>query len=89
MKTAAKNDPLDYLVGEHKARLIRYCLKNPSFYQAQAASDLHWNISTAQYHLENFVKHHLLTRQPTSYRTYYHFNPHELKKIFPKKTCQT
>ena len=77
-----KIDTLIYLVGKRKAQLIRYTFSQKVFYQAQAAHDLHWNISTTQYHLKNFVKHHLLISNPTSYKTYYQLNPRGFPKLF-------
>ena len=77
-----KEDVLTFLAGKKKAKLLQYCLKKKSFYQAQAAMDLHWSISDTQYYLKNFVKYGLLTRTPTSYKTFYEFNRSNLAHLF-------
>ncbi|OGD57188.1 hypothetical protein A2V71_02085 [Candidatus Berkelbacteria bacterium RBG_13_40_8] len=77
-----KETPLEYLFGEHKAELIRYCLRRKIFYQAQVMRDLGWTYGTAQYHLRQFVKHKLLILKPTSYRTYYQLNKAGFPNIF-------
>jgi len=74
------NDVLAYVAGKEKAELIGYCLKKKKFYQAEAARDLHWSVSKAQYHLYRFVKHNLLKELPTATRTYYIPNVAVIKK---------
>lgn len=85
-KKIIKKDILMFLAGRRKAELLRYCLKKKKFYQAEAAFDLHWHISTTQYYLENFVKHGLLIRTPTSYKTYYQFLPHTFTNMLSLQT---
>ena len=77
-----KETSLDYLLGEHKSELVKYCLRKKIFYQAEAAKDLGWRITLVQYHLRQFVKHKLLILKPTSYRTYYQLNKAGFPNIF-------
>lgn len=77
---------LEYLAGKKKTRLIEYALEKKRFYQAEAAMDLHWSVSDTQYHLKNFVKHGLLTRIPTVYKTYYSPNLAQLSNLISMQT---
>ena len=77
-KGKTKVSILNYLVGKDKAKLIRYCKRKCRFYQAEAAFDLGWSKGAAQFHLKNFVKFGLLQLIPTSYKTYYEYNPTRL-----------
>jgi len=83
---SSKQEALKFLLGEKKAQFIRYCLNKKSFYQAEAAFDLHWHISTTQYYLRNFVKYGLLIVQPTRYKTYYQINPAGFPNLFLKSS---
>jgi len=85
-KDKTKLDLLEYLVGKKKSQLINYALKKKKFYQAEAAFDLGWSISCAQYYLKNFVQYDLLIKMPTSYRTYYSPNRAILSNLISKQT---
>jgi|GEM_PF-1133972 len=81
---SSKQEALKFLLGEKKAQFIRYCLTKKSFYQAQAAFDLHWTIGITQYYCRSFTKHGLLSETQTSYKTFYQLNPDQFPKLFAK-----
>lgn len=72
----------EFLFGKKKAQFLRYADEQKSFYQAQAASDLHWSIGAVQYYCRGFTKHHFLYVKPTSYKTFYEFNEKALAHLF-------
>lgn len=77
----AKKEWVEFLLGRHKAEILRFCAKKQWFYQAEATFALGWRVRLTQYYLQNLVKHRFLTRVSTPYYTYYQINLAQFSKL--------
>lgn len=81
-KKVPQKDLMEFMIGVHKAKFIRYIMRKKRFYQAEAAQDLHWSVNATQYYLDSFVRYHLLKKDTGKYKVYYVYNPNTLRRVF-------